>query len=101
MWLTALSKVCQGWQGLPGAAHTLASHSKVCQGATKRRWPSFEAFVTLSLPLDIDRQAGFPHSCDFTFTNTEISSDSTDLKPARSFGTELKEGSEKGIKDGS
>lgn len=70
-------------------------------GASKRRWPSSEAFVTLSLPLCIDRQAGFSHSYNFMFTITEISSDSTALKSLLSFGPELKEESKKGMKDSS
>lgn len=70
-------------------------------GATKRRWPPSEAFVALSLPRCIDRQAGFSHSYDFRFTNTEISSDGAALKSALSFGLQLKEGSRKGMKDSS
>lgn len=90
-------RVCPAWC----TPFLLTAESVRWLGATKRRWTPSEGVGTLSLPLCRDRQAGFSHSYEFRFTNTDVSSDSAALKFALSFGPELKEASEKGMKDSS
>lgn len=63
-------------------------------GATERRWPPSEAWLTLALHRD--RRAAFSHSHNFMFANTEVSADSGAPRSALGFGPKLREGSKKG-----
>lgn len=82
-------------------AHTSSSLSKVhwWLGATRRKWPFSEAFCDLKPALCLDRKAGFSNSQGFTFTNLTSPLTAPVQKSVLSFGPELKEGSEKGVKN--